>query len=389
MKGECRMIFDRKIERLGTNSIKWDRYGDPDVLALGTADMDFKSPECVTRALVARAQTGMFAYELKSEEYYQSIIGWYKRRYGYDVRKEWILNGPGVWACMRMCIDTYTCPGDGVLLSSPYFHPAADIIRAGGRVMVTSPLIAKDGRYGFDMEDFERKLEKVKLFILINPQNPTGRVFSRDELKQIGDACLRHGVMIVSDEVHCNVLYDGAVHTPIGMVSDEIADRSVLLTAPSKAFNLQGLTYGICIIPNPALREKFEKTMTGYDFDFATNVFSMTALQSAYNEGEPWLNELTAYLQGNLDFLCEFAKSRMPGVKVYRPEGSYMVWMDFRALNLTAEQLQAKIGKEAKVQLTWGETFGPDGEGFERINIACHRSTLEAALERMCGALYR
>lgn len=184
------------------------------------------------------------------------------------------------------------------------------------------------------------------------------------------------------------MLYDGTVHTPICMVSEEIKDISVLLTAPSKAFNLQGLTHGIGIIPNRKLREQYERTLVGYDFDFATNVFSMTALQSAYNEGEPWLKELTAYLQANLDYLCGFVKSRMPGAEIFRPEGSYMVWMDFRGLNLSSEQLQEKIGKEAKVQLTWGETFGEDGKGFERINIACHRSTLEEALERICEVLY-
>ena len=382
------MNFNEKIERLGTNSIKWDRYGDPEILALGTADMDFKSPECVTNALIERAKNGMFAYELKSEEYYQSVIGWYKRRYDYDVKKEWILNGPGVWACMRMCIDSYTKPGDGILLSAPYFHPAADIIHASGRKMVTSSLVIKNGRYVFDMEDFEKKLGDATAFILINPQNPTGRVFSPDELKAIGEACLRHHVMIISDEVHCNVLYDKAIHTPICKVSKELAEHSVLLTAPSKAFNLQGLTYGICIIPNQALREQYEKTMTGYDFDFATNVFSMTALQSAYDHGEPWLKELTAYLQGNLDHLCEFVSSQMPGVKVFRPEGSYMAWLDFRELGLSYTQLREVIEKEAKVQLTWGETFGPDGEGFERINFACHRSTLTAALERIRQALY-
>lgn len=382
------MIFDEKIERLGTNSIKWDRYGDPEVLALGTADMDFKAPECVTEALIARAKTGMFAYELKSEAYYQAILGWYKRRYNYELKKEWLVNAPGVWACMRMCIEAYTKPGDGILLSSPYFHPAADMIRISGRKMVTSSLVAKEGKYVFDMNDFEEKLQEVKLFILINPQNPTGRVFTKEELQAIGEACLRHHVLIVSDEVHCNVLYDGAVHTPICQVSEKIAAISVLLTAPSKAFNLQGLTYGIGIIPNPKLRKAFEHTLTGYDFDFATNVFSMAALQSAYNEGEPWLKELTEYLQGNLDFLCMYAEKYMPKVKVFRPEGSYMVWLDFRDLRLSWQELQEKIGKEAKVQLTWGETFGPDGEGFERINIACHRTTLEDALERIRKVLF-
>lgn len=382
------MIFDEKIERRGTNSIKWDRYDDPEVLALGTADMDFKSPECVTRALVARAAQGMFAYELKSEAYYQSIIGWYKRRYNCDLQKEWLVNGPGVWACVRMCVDSYTRPGDGVLLSSPYFHPAADIIRASGRKLAVSTMAIQDGRYVVDMADFEEKLRGVKLFILINPQNPAGRVFSREELERMGEACLRHDVIVVSDEVHCNILYDNAVHTPVCAVSKKIEDRSILLTAPSEAFNLQGLTYGIGVIPNRELRERYERTMTGYDFDFATNVFSMAAVQSAYNEGEAWLRDLTAYLQANLDALCAFVKTRMPGVNVFRPEGSYMVWMDFRALGLSWEQLRKKIENEAKVQLTWGETFGPDGEGFERINIACHRTTLEEALERMRKALY-
>ncbi|WP_371362400.1 Cystathionine beta-lyase PatB [Sporomusa rhizae] len=379
------MLFDEKINRLNTNSIKWDRYKNPEIIAMGTADMDFKSPGCVTQALIERAKVGMFAYEFKSDSYYQAIINWYKRRYNWDLRKEWIANSPGIWAGMRMCVDTFTKLGDKIIVSSPYYHPVATIIEKSGREMITSSLILNNGKYYMDMMDFESKLayEKTKMFILINPQNPTGRVFTRDELQQIGEICKKHGVMVVSDEVHANITYDGHVHIPFASVSEDLAMQSIVLAAPSKAFNLQGLTYGILIIPNSEYREMYEETMCGYDFDFATNVFSMRALEAAYSQGEPWLNELNAYLQGNLDYLSNYFETYIPQIKVIRPEGAYMVWLDCRGLGMQPAQLQHLFYDKAKVALTGGENFGTDGEGFQRINIACARSLLEEALKRI------
>lgn len=378
--------FDERLERNAENSIKWSNARG-NGLAMGTADMDFKSPQCVTDALIEKAQQGIFAYEAKPESYYQAILGWYERRFEWKIEKDWLVNGPGVWACMRMCVDTFTKPGDGILVSTPHFHPINDIVKNSGRKMVLSELKLINGRYEYDMEDFEKKLEQVSMYILINPQNPTGRVFSKEELKAVGDACIRHGVLIVSDEVHGNIAFTGHKHTPIGAVSEEIGQNSIVLAAPSKAFNLQGLTYGYGIIPNNGLRARFWETMTGYDFDFATNLFSMTALTAAYSKGEEWLEELTKYLEGNLNYLCDYIAAEIPQIEVIRPEGAYMAWLDCRRLGMTPGQLQDLFEEKAGIFFTRGETFGEAGNGFERINFACPRSVLEEAMRRMKKAI--
>ena len=380
------MIFDERLDRNAVNSIKWSKASGGG-LAMGTADMDFKSPQCVTDALIEKARQGIFAYEAKPDSYYQAITDWYHNRFEWDIEREWLVNGPGIWACMRMCIDTYTRPGDGVLVSTPHFHPIADAIKNSGRKMVLSELKLTNGKYEFDMGDFEQKLEKVSMYILINPQNPTGRVFTKEELRRVGDACIRHNVIIVSDEVHANITFGECRHVPMGAVSEEIAQCSIVLAAPSKAFNLQGLTYGYGIISNMDLRARFLETMTGYDFDFATNLFSMTALEAAYSHGEPWLKELTVYLEKNLDYMCSFMERELPQIKVIRPEGSYMAWLDCRELGKSPMELQELFVEQAGIYLTRGETFGSAGDGFERINFACPRSVMEEAMQRIKAAL--
>lgn len=376
--------FDKVRNRIGTYAFKWDQYNDPDILALGIADMDFYSPDEVRDALVERAKEGFYGYEDKSQSYYDAIIGWYKRRYDWEIKQEWLTNVPGVWTGMRLCIDAFTQPGDAVLVHSPHFSPIPNIVKGSGRRMVTNAMVFDGEKYIIDFESMEKVIveENVRAFIMINPQNPTGRVFTQEELVKIGKLCKKYNVPIISDEVHANIVYDGHKHYPAGMVSPEMAELSAVITAPSKAFNLQGLTYCILIIPNKELKDKFEAARSGYNMEFAANVFSMVALETAYSKCDKWLEELNEYLLGNLNYLMDYFEKNIPRIKPIRPEGSYMVWLDCRELGKTPEELKELL-LGAHIGLTYGETFGPEGVGYERINIGCPRATLEACLERL------
>lgn len=378
-------MFDEKIMRIGTNSIKWDRYNDKEIIAMGTADMDFKAPKCVTEALIERSKLGIFAYEIKSESYYSSIVDWYKKRYPWNIKSDWISNSPGIWAGVRICVDSFTNLGEKILAHSPTFHPINDIVEKSGRVLIQSSLVLNDGYYSIDFVDFENKIveNNVKMFILVNPHNPSGRVFTIEELTKIGEICNKHNVLVLSDEVHSGIVYEGHKHIPYASISQGLAMNSIVITAVSKAFNLQGLTHGILIIPNKKLLDTYNSSLTGYDFDFAVNVFSLAAVKAAYAGGELWLDELNIYLQRNLDFLINYFKVNIPKIKVIKPEGSYMVWLDCRDLNLDDVELEDFFINNAKVALTFGSGFGVDGKGFARINIGCSKELLSEALDRI------
>ncbi len=251
--------------------------------------------------------------------------------------------------------------------------------------MVTSSLKLIGDKYEFDFEDFEKQIveHKVKMYILINPQNPSGRVFTKQELLTMGEICLKHNVLIVSDEIHANTVYSGHKHIPICKVSPQIEDNSIMLCSPSKAFNIQGLTYAVVVIKNKKLNDEFEIARAGYDFNFATNLFSIVATQAAYSECEKWLSDCIDYLEDNLNYMEKFIKDNIPEIKLIRPEGAYMAWLDFRSFGKTSQELYDLLFNKYKLALTFGETFGTDGEGFERINFACHRSTLQQALDRL------
>ncbi|MDO5349139.1 MAG: MalY/PatB family protein [Lachnospiraceae bacterium] len=382
--------FDEEIVRLGSGSIKWDQYNDPDIIALSNADMDFKSAPCIREALVRCAQTGQYGYTLKPDSYYKAIIGWYQRKFGLEVPREWILHTPGIWPAARICFGTYAKPGDKILVQSPHFHPIIVCIQDAGCEPVTNPMPLVDGRYLLDLEDFEQKIieHKPSVFFMVNPQNPTGRAFSMEELTALGKICAKHGVVMISDEVHSNVLYNGHKHIPALALDKEITDNLILITSASKGYNIMGLTHCILIIPNSELRARYEKSMCGYSLDFAVNTFSVVATEAAFSqEADAWLADLNAYLQGNLDYLIEYVKANIPQIKVIEPESSYLVWLDCRELNKTPEELKELFLKRAKVGLTFGEGYGPLGEGFERINIACTRKTLKEALERIRRAI--
>jgi cystathionine beta-lyase len=377
--------FDTIINRANSPSIKWGRYQRAEIISFGTADMDFQSPPCIRDALIQKAESGLYAYEYKTDDYYQAITDWFSNNYNWTVKKEWLTNCPGMWAMLALCLRAYTEPGDSILIHAPHFHPAVSVIEGADRKVVTQVLSFDGFRYIFDPDIFEKIIarENIKLFFLVNPHNPTGLMFTRTELSAIADICEQHGVIVVSDEINSYLTYDGALFVPYGSISPVSSLHSVTLTSPSKAFNLQGLTYAIGIIPDKVKWAQLEKIRVSMDFDFATNIFSISATEAAYRHGKEWLTRLNCYLQGNLDFMDGYLKANLPQIKLIRPGGGYIAWLDFRALHLTPEVLRNVILEKAKLGMTWGETFGPEGEGFERINFACPRDTLLKGLERM------
>ncbi|WP_453993983.1 MalY/PatB family protein [Bacillus nitroreducens] len=383
--------FDESIDRRQTNSVKWDEveniFGDKDLLPMWVADMDFKSPQPVITALQKRVEHGIYGYTTRSDAYYEAIIGWMKRRHNWKVEKDWICFSPGVVPALHMIVKTFTSPGDKILIQPPVYYPFASVIEKNGREIVNNPLRFENGRYYMDFEDLENKIDpSVKMIILSSPHNPVGRIWTRDELTRLGDICLKHNILVVSDEIHFDLVYKGNVHTPFAAISEKFADASITCTAPSKTFNLAGLQTSNMIIPNKEIRDQFKQAVEN-SFISLTNTFGVTALIAAYEEGDEWLDQLMDYLKGNLDFLKRYIKSTIPEVKVIEPDATYLVWLDCRELGLDAKELERVIQKQGKVAFDEGYIFGKEGEGFTRINIACPRALLEEGLKRFSQAL--
>ncbi|MCC8180121.1 MAG: aminotransferase class I/II-fold pyridoxal phosphate-dependent enzyme, partial [Planctomycetes bacterium] len=347
-------------------------------------------PDNRVKALMAAAERGADHYHMQPDSYINSIIGWYKRKHGWEVKREWLGNTPGIWAAFRICLSAYSKPGDRVIVQTPHFFPINAIVAKAGCHLVTNPMLLENGKYRLDFADFERKIaaQRPSVYFMVNPQNPTCRVFTRDELVELSRICKKYGVVVLSDEVHSNVLYDGNKHHPTPTMSDEAMDNTVLITGASKGYNLMDLTYCLLVIPNPELRRKFEEELTAYNYDFATNIFGMTGLEAAFSEAtDDWMRQLNNYLQANLDFLTDFMEKNVPKIRVIRPQGSYLVWLDCRELGMSPAELQTFFLNKAKVGLTWGESYGPAGEGFERLNIGCPRKTLTEGLIRIQNAV--
>lgn len=382
-----RYDFDKVINRFNTGSIKWDEsenlFGEKDLLPMWVADMDFMAPAPVIEAMKERVEHGIFGYTSRPDSYYEAVIGWMQRRHQWSVQKEWICHCPGVVPALSYIVQAFTQPGEKVVIQPPVYYPFTNVVAGNGRQVVHNPLKYEDGRYTMDFEDLLRKLDPdVKLLILCNPHNPGGRVWTREELTRLGDICTRHNVRIVSDEIHCDLVLKGHTHTPLAAISEEFAQNTIMCTAPSKTFNLAGLQTSNIIIPNEDMREVFQATMDTLALRL-TNTLGVVATESAYRYGDEWLDQLLDYLQQNLEFLTDYIERSINGIKVIKPEATYLVWLDCRELGMDTESLQQFILKEAKVAVNQGFTFGPGGEGFIRMNIACPRSVLEEGLRRI------
>lgn len=393
--------FDREIDRSDTQSAKWGVIQDPDnparwiatddyfgenrLLPLWVADMDFPAPQPVIDALVKRARHGIYGYTIQTERYHQSVVDWMDRRQGWKVDPTWILCTPGVVPAVNLLVRTFTRPGQKVLVQRPVYYPFFNAIENNAAEMVSSNLILNGSRYEMDFDDFEKKAadRETTLFVLCSPHNPVGRVWTPKELRRIGDICLKHEVLVVADEIHADLIYKGVTFTPFATLGEKMAQNTVVCTAPSKTFNLAGLHTSNIIIPNPSLRYRFQQTLNSCGMGKWASPFGVLACETAYREGEPWLEQVMAYIEGNLDYLQEFIQNHIRGIRVIRPEGTYLVWLDCRELGLDKRGLKRLLLEKARIFPDEGFIFGPEGEGFERINIACPRSILKEALERV------
>lgn len=382
--------FDEIIDRKNSDSIKWkdvDKvFGGEDLLPMWIADMDFKSPKEVIQAMKDRADHGVFGYIDKSDGFYDSIINWIKKRYDWEIKKEWILFTPGVVMGLNIGVRELVKENEKVVIQPPVYPPFYRVIENNNRLAIENPLIHDGEKYVIDFEDLEEKAKDSKLIMICNPQNPVGRVFTKEELEKLGNICIENDMTIISDDIHSDFTFKGTKHIPIAAISKELEDRTITLMAPSKTFNIAGLVTSIAIIPNEKLRNIYQKSITAMEID-NMNIFGALALEAAYSHGEEWLDQLLVYLEDNVDYAVDYINKNIPGVKVDRPEGTYLMWLDCRGVNKTPDQIQDALIKTGKVILNDGRSYGQEGDGFFRLNIGCPRPILEEGLIRIEKAI--
>lgn len=384
--------FDEIIDRTNTNSMKYDftrERGKPDgILPLWVADMDFRTPPIVVEALKKSSEHGIFGYTDVKQAYPDAVKNWFSSRFSWDIEPEWLVKVPGVIYAVATAIRGLTEPGDAILIQQPVYSPFGNKIRVNQRKLVNSAVVCRDGVYHIDFDDFERKIreEQVKMFILCNPHNPVGRVWTQDELERLGDICLAYGVIMVSDEIHADFIYPRSRHRVLADLKPGYRDYAIICTSPSKTFNLAGLQIANIFIANPDLRRAFRQEMerSGYG---QVNTMGLIACQAAYTGGQAWLDELLVYLQGNLDLLRLAVTTRLPGIRLIEPQGTYLAWLDCRELGLSPADLDSLLVSKAGIWLSEGTQFGQEGAGFQRINIACPRCVLKQALDQLQRAL--
>ncbi|MBQ8515446.1 MAG: pyridoxal phosphate-dependent aminotransferase [Ruminococcus sp.] len=389
---ERNLDFDRIIDRRNTRSLKYDfakRRGLPeDVLPLWVADMDFETSSYIEDALVERARHGIFGYSEVQTPYFEIVRKWMKKHHNWDVNERWLVKTPGVVFALAMAVKAYTDPGDGVLLQQPVYYPFSEVIEDNGRRVVSNNLyLGEDNRYHIDFEDFEKKLidEKIKLFFLCNPHNPVGRVWTEAELIRLGDICVKHDVIVVSDEIHQDLVFRGK-HVVFAGLKKEYENISITCTSPSKTFNLASMMMSNIFIPNRELKKRFRKELDAAGTS-QLGVMGLVACEAAYSQGEEWYQAMLSYVADNIAFTKKYVEENLPGVNMIELEGTYLVWLDFRAAGLSADELEHLIVHKAKLWLDSGQIFGECGKGFQRINVACPRSVLAEALDRIRNAL--
>lgn len=375
--------FDEQISRRGTDSYKWDSAENENVLPMWVADMDFRTAPVIVDALHRRVEHGIFGYTRVPDSYYETVINWFVHRHGWKMDREWIIYTSGVVPAVSAIIKALTVPGDKVLVHTPVYNCFFSSIRNNGCEMVSSPLVFADHTYTIDYEDLERKAAdpKIKVMLLCNPHNPAGRVWKREELVHIGEICIRHGVTVVSDEIHCELVFPGYCYTPFASISEDFLRHSVTCISPSKAFNIAGLQIANIVCANADRRARIDRAINDNEV-CDVNPFGVIATQAAYNEGKEWLDQLIEYLHANYLYMRDFCREHLPEFPVTILEGTYLVWMDCRKLGISSEELERRLVTEARLWLNAGTMYGAEGEGFMRWNIACPRNTLTEGLKR-------
>ena len=384
--------FDTVTDRTGTGCLKYDfavERGKPaDILPLWVADMDFPTAPAIRERLAEVATYGIYGYSDGNEDYFAAINSWYTKHFDWSVQRDWVIYTPGVVFALSAAVRAFTAPGDGVLIQQPVYYPFTEVITDNDRVVVNSSLVSVNGGYQMDLDDFEKKIidNHVRLFLLCSPHNPVGRVWTKEELLAVGEICKRHDVTIVSDEIHSDFVWDGHTHHVLASLSDDLANRTIVCTAPTKTFNLAGLQISNIIIPNEELRKRFKHAVdqAGYS---QGNLMGLEACKAAYTKSGDWYEALKVYLQENISFVREYLSKNLPQLRLTDPEGTYLLWIDCRGLGLSVEALEDLVVHKAGLWLDSGAIFGADGEGFQRINVACPRVTLQKALQKLERAI--
>lgn len=382
--------FDKIIDRSHSNSVKWNAdeiKKDRDILPMWVADMDFKVAEEILEALKEPIDHGILGYNIIPDSFYDSIISWVDKKHNWKIKKEWISFLPGIVPGISVATNEFTDEGDEVLIQPPVYHPFYRVAKNNKRKIIENQLKIEEDLYKMDFKDMREKItEKTKLAVLCSPHNPVGKVWERGELEEFGKICLENNIIIVSDEIHSDLVFNKNVHTPTANVSRDIMMNTITFMSPSKTFNIPGLYASVAIIPNDNLKNRFDERLSKWEMG-GTNTFSLKGFTAAYDKGERWLNQALEYIEKNIDFAVKYINENIEGVKTYKPDGTYLMWLDFNGSGKTQEELEKLLLEKGKVMLNNGEMFGPGGEGFFRLNIACPRSVLEEGLRRIKKAL--
>lgn len=381
--------FDEIVNRRGTNCVKWDVENEDGIIPMWVADMDFPAAPAIRKAVEARAKHGVYGYTIVPDSYYRAITSWFKRRHGWTIDREWIIYTTGVIPAISAAIKALTMPGEQVLIQTPVYNCFFSSIKNQGCQILVNPLKRNGNSYVVDWDDFERKCadEKTTVFLLCNPHNPSGRVWTKAELARMNEICLRHRVAVVSDEIHCELVMPGNKFTPFAAVNEDCKTNGVTLNSPTKNFNIAGLQIANIVCANPVWRRRIGRAINIFEV-CDVNPFGPVALEAAYNDSENWMDELNEYLFANYQLLCDTFAKELPQYEVMRLEGTYLVWVDVRPSGLTSDEVTEKLLKEGRVQVNSGTMYGQTtGEGYIRINIACPRATLIEGLKRMVNVL--
>ncbi|MGQ1889777.1 MalY/PatB family protein [Thermophagus sp. OGC60D27] len=385
------MDFNQVISREGTNALKLEfrerLFGTNNVLPLWVADMDFAVCEEIGQAICKRAEHPVFGYTIRDEEFYQSIVDWVKNKHDWEISENWVEASPGVVPTLILSVLAFTEPGDKIVIQPPVYPPFFDVIKDHQRVIKENPLVNTQEGYRMDFDHLDQVTSDpdVKMLIFCNPHNPVGRVWTSEELKTAGEICLKNNVLVISDEIHADLVFSGHTHIPMASVSPELAENTITCMAPSKTFNIAGLNTAYFIASNPELLRRMRRKLQIYHL-FIGNMFGAEALKVAYQYGKPWLDEVLTYLEGNIDYVKGFLNKNMPEVKVHRPEATFLMWLDFSEWGFTTAELRKFMVEKARLGLNDGPTFGIQGKGFQRLNIASPRSVIEEAMERLLNA---